>query len=80
MRITMLVVLTALLSGCTIATYSDDQGRELLVIDARLSGSAVGIEVYRPDGTKIRIMRDQGSPEGAIDAIGNAVQPLRITP
>lgn len=80
LAVTALTLLCMLLSACTVATYSDADGRDLLVIDARISGSAVDIEVTRPDGTVIRIDRDQKSPEGSIEAIGDAIQPLRGIP
>lgn len=69
------VVLT---TGCTVATYHDPDGRSLLVVDLRLSGSAVNVAVRRPDGTIVLVNRDQGSPEGSISAVAEALQPVRI--
>lgn len=80
MRTPLTLMALVYLTGCTFATYRDHEGRELVVADLRLSGSAADIEVVRKDGTIIRISRDQGSPEGTIEAIGDAVQPLRIAP
>lgn len=70
------VVLT---TGCTVVRYTDTTGRSLWVVDGRLSGSTMGIDVQRTETeTIIRINRDQGSPEGSISAVAEALQPVRL--
>lgn len=78
LAVTALTLLCMLLSACTVATYSDPDGRSLLVVDLRLSGSAVNVAVRRPDGTIVLVNRDQGSPEGSISAVAEALQPVRL--
>lgn len=63
------------LTGCTLATYEDGAGRKLVLLDARLSGSAANVSITRPDGTTVTISRDQDSPAEAIEAAANIVRP-----
>lgn len=66
----------AAVSGCTFASYKDKEGRKLLLIDSRLSGTATTAEIVRNDGTRIYINRDQESPEATISGVINAATPL----
>lgn len=72
----VLFLASAMLSGCTLATYTDNDGRELTVFDVRLSGTATQISVTRPDGTTVNINRDQDSPEGTLTGVINVATPL----
>jgi hypothetical protein len=76
-RVVLALFLAAsLMSGCTVATYTDPDGRRLRVLDLRLSGTATQVEVTRPDGTSISINRQQDSPEGTVTGVINATNPI----
>ncbi len=77
-RVRLMLILflaSSLMSGCTALAYTDDQGRQVLLFDLRLSGTATQVSVTKPDGTTININRDQDSPEGTLTGVINAVNP-----
>lgn len=80
MLLTLLGVVAAML-GCTVVRYCPAAGPCVLVADVRLAGSAMDIQITRPDGTAVTITRDQDSPAPAIKAVTGFLRPpWRLSP
>jgi hypothetical protein len=82
---TAALILVLLLQACTAVSFTGEDGRRVFVWDVRLAGSAVNIEIIKPDGTTLKATRDQESPEDTITAVGEAaadiINPARgLTP
>jgi hypothetical protein len=60
--------LAALLSGCTVVSYTDGQ-KSLTIADLRISGSAIDLDATLNEVGSLSVNREQGSQGEAVSEV-----------